>query len=152
VRTPAGLREEQLIAGLQAVLDRHGMLRARLDGTDLVVPPAGAVAAAGICRRMEIAGLAELGREAEEATGRLDPRAGVMVQAVWFDAGDNAGDAAGRLLLVIHHLAVDGVSWRILLPDLAAATAGAVLPAAGTSFRRWAMLLADRAASSQALA
>ena len=29
--------------------------------------------------------------------------------------------SAGRLLLTIHHLAVDGVSWRILLPDLAAA-------------------------------
>src|SRR4030067_759399 len=42
----------------------------------------------------------------------------VLVQAVWFDAG--AG-RAGRLLLVIHHLAVDGVSWRILVPDLAAA-------------------------------
>ena len=44
--------------------------------------------------------------------------AGVMVQAVWFE--DN-GDRAGRLLLTIHHLAVDGVSWRILVPDLAAA-------------------------------
>ena len=30
---------------------------------------------------------------------------------------------AGRLLLTIHHLAVDGVSWRILVPDLAAAWA-----------------------------
>ena len=29
----------------------------------------------------------------------------------------------GRLLLSIHHLAVDGVSWRILVPDLAAAWA-----------------------------
>ena len=29
--------------------------------------------------------------------------------------------APGRLLLMIHHLAVDGVSWRILVPDLAAA-------------------------------
>ena len=29
----------------------------------------------------------------------------------------------GRLLLTIHHLAIDGVSWRILLPDLAAAWA-----------------------------
>ena len=27
----------------------------------------------------------------------------------------------GALLLTIHHLAVDGVSWRILVPDLAAA-------------------------------
>ena len=41
-----------------------------------------------------------------------------MLQAVWFDAGPQA---AGRLLLTIHHLAVDGVSWRILVPDLAAA-------------------------------
>ena len=41
-----------------------------------------------------------------------------MVQAVWFDAG---AEQAGRLLLTIHHLAVDGVSWRILVPDLAAA-------------------------------
>ena len=43
---------------------------------------------------------------------------GVMLQAVWFDAGE---EDAGRLLLTIHHLAVDGVSWRILLPDLKAA-------------------------------
>ncbi|MGJ3561522.1 condensation domain-containing protein [Streptomyces sp. INA 01156] len=41
-----------------------------------------------------------------------------MLRAVWFDAGP---DTAGRLLLTVHHLAVDGVSWRILLPDLSAA-------------------------------
>ena len=57
-----------------------------------------------------------------------------MVQAVWFDRG---AERPGRLLLAIHHLAVDGVSWRILVPDLAAAwqaiAAGepAALPRAG---------------------
>ena len=40
-----------------------------------------------------------------------------MLQAVWFDGG--AGQQ-GRLLLTIHHLSVDGVSWRILVPDLEA--------------------------------
>src|ERR1700716_3811042 len=76
------------------------------------------------------------------------PAAGVMVQAVWFDAG---AAAAGRLLLVIHHLAVDGVSWRILVPDLAAAWAQvagggvASLPERGTSFRRWAQRLVAHA-------
>ena len=56
--------------------------------------------------------------------------------------------AAGRLLLTIHHLAVDGVSWRILVPDLAAAWAAIAggeepaLPPRGTSFRRWAQRLA----------
>ena len=71
-----------------------------------------------------------------------------MVQAVWFDAG---AAAAGRLLLMIHHLAVDGVSWRILVPDLAAAWAPAcgrgraLLPPRGTSFRRWAQRLVAQA-------
>ena len=78
----------------------------------------------------------------------LAPAAGVMVQAVWFDAG---ADAAGLLLLSIHHLAVDGVSWRILVPDLAAAwraiAGGQVpeLPARGTSLRRWAQRLLSHA-------
>src|ERR1700716_2861526 len=57
----------------------------------------------------------------------------------------------GRLLLVIHHLAVDGVSWRILVPDLAAAWAQvagggvASLPERDTSFRRWAQRLVAHA-------
>ena len=56
-------------------------------------------------------------------------------------------ERAGRLLLVIHHLAVDGVSWRILVPDLAAAWAGVAagrpveLAPRGTSFRGWAQRL-----------
>ena len=59
--------------------------------------------------------------------------------------------AAGQLVLIIHHLAVDGVSWRILLEDLNIAWAQhhsgqpVALPAAGTSFARWASLLAEHA-------
>ena len=59
--------------------------------------------------------------------------------------------APGRLLLTIHHLAVDGVSWRILVPDLAAAWEAIAsgrapaLAARGTSFRRWAQRLAAHA-------
>ncbi len=70
------------------------------------------------------------------------------MQAVWLDAGP---DAAGQLLLVIHHLVMDGVSWRILVPDLAAAWGAVVagqqpaLEPTGTSFRGWARLLAARA-------
>ncbi|MBN9747745.1 hypothetical protein DMP23_42765 [Amycolatopsis sp. A1MSW2902] len=47
----------------------------------------------------------------------MDPAAGVMVRAVWF----GPEGAPGRLLLVIHHAVIDGVSWRILFDDLAAA-------------------------------
>jgi hypothetical protein len=71
-----------------------------------------------------------------------------MLQAVWFDAGP---EQAGRLLLTIHHLAVDGVSWRILLSDLASAfeaiAAGRPpeLEPCGTPFRRWAQGLSAAA-------
>ncbi|MHA4812698.1 condensation domain-containing protein, partial [Flavitalea flava] len=49
-----------------------------------------------------------------------------------------------RLLIVIHHLAVDGVSWRILLEDLERLIAGAgeqngqvILGPKGSSYREW---------------
>src|SRR5262249_25288259 len=74
---------------------------------------------------------------AEAARRSLDPEAGAMVRVVWFDAGD----APGRLLLVLHHLVVDGVSWRILLPDLVRALEGAALDRVPTSYRRWAQRL-----------
>jgi len=62
-------------------------------------------------------------------------------------------DATGQLALIVHHLAVDGVSWRILLEDLNIAWAQhhngqpVTLPAPGTSFARWSSLLAEHAQS-----
>jgi non-ribosomal peptide synthase protein (TIGR01720 family) len=59
--------------------------------------------------------------------------------------------STGQLVLIIHHLAVDGVSWRIVLEDLNIAWAQhhsgqpVVLPGGGTSFARWASLLAEHA-------
>ena len=78
------------------------------------------------------------------ARSRLNPAAGVMLSALWVAA-------TGQLVLIIHHLAVDGVSWRILLEDLNIAWAQhrggqpVALPAGGTSFARWASLLAEHA-------
>ena len=78
------------------------------------------------------------------ARSRLDPAAGVMLSALWVAS-------TGQLVLIIHHLAVDGVSWRILLEDLNIAWAQhqrgqpIALPVGGTSFARWAQLLAGYA-------
>ncbi|GGO52699.1 hypothetical protein GCM10012287_37580 [Streptomyces daqingensis] len=88
-----------------------------------------------------------LGEAMREARRRLDPRAGRMLQAVLVDRGP---DHHGRVVLVVHHFAVDGVSWRILLPDLAAAYAAVAagerpqLPPVRTSFSQWARLLAEQ--------
>ncbi|MGW4686105.1 non-ribosomal peptide synthase/polyketide synthase [Streptomyces sp. NPDC004244] len=143
---PAALGTERLTAALQAVLDRHDALRLTLDEEwQLSVPAPGSVTAA--VRRADVAGLdAEaLGRAIEEhrraAQAELDPYKGDLVRAVWFDAGAQSG----RLLLLVHHLAVDGVSWQPLLGDLQAAWEGETLEPVGTSFRRWSALLDEEA-------
>ncbi|MFF1699340.1 amino acid adenylation domain-containing protein [Streptomyces sp. NPDC058257] len=154
---PAGIDENGLAATLDAVLDRHDLLRARLvrgDDPCLDVRPPGAVRAADLTRRVacdgrwdEPSSLRSVKAELDEAAGRLDPEAGTMAQFVWFATGSGAG----RLLVVLHHLVVDGVSWRILMSDLAEAWqqvhAGKTpeLPAVGTSARRWALALQDEA-------
>ncbi|MFD7257553.1 amino acid adenylation domain-containing protein [Streptomyces sp. NPDC059874] len=161
LQAPADLTEEHLTGALQVVLDHHDALRARLTRDTgqwrLEVPERGIDAASRLLR-VDAAGLdaADLrrltSRESEAAWGRIDPDAGVMLQAVWFDAG--AG-RPGRLLLVAHHLVVDNVSWQVIVPDLAAACEALAegrepaLQSTGTSFRRWAEHLVELAHKPQ---
>ncbi|MFN2635014.1 MAG: condensation domain-containing protein, partial [Thermoanaerobaculia bacterium] len=87
---------------------------------------------------------------AAEVQASLNTAHGPIVRFVSFDLGPGA---PGRLLVVIHHLGVDGVSWHILLEDLEVACrqlgAGkeVVFPAKTTSVRQWAELLRDYAQS-----
>ncbi|RVW06542.1 non-ribosomal peptide synthetase [Rhodococcus spongiicola] len=161
VQTPPGFDEETATAALQAVVDRHDALRARWDrqtGT-LVVPDESVPVTVHVSELPE--GLddvdALVADEREAAVDLLDPESGIMLQAVLFHrAADGSGQIApGQLLLVGHHLVVDGVSWRIIVEDFARAAAalaggtdaasGVELPPAGTSLRRWSQLLEERA-------
>jgi non-ribosomal peptide synthase protein (TIGR01720 family) len=87
-------------------------------------------------------------RAADSLQQSLDLKDGPLLRVAYFDFGAGHG---GRLLLAVHHLAVDGVSWRILLEDLQAAYAQAArgarvsLPAKTTSFKEWAERLARHA-------
>ncbi|MFE7610155.1 amino acid adenylation domain-containing protein [Streptomyces celluloflavus] len=73
----------------------------------------------------------------------------VKFGAVLFERGPDRGPA---LLLIAHHLVVDGVSWRILTEDLetgyrqAAACRAVDLGPRTTSFRAWALRLARHTA------
>jgi len=154
VQVPADLKQPDLVRALQAILDHHDALRLRFadaggprEEWKLEIQAQGAVSAASCLQRIDIAGLQpeesrrRMEEEAEAAAERLSPENGLMLQAVWFDSGRNS---PGHLLLIVHHLSVDGVSWRILLPDLAAAwtaiAAGVspVLEPCPVSFRGWA--------------
>ncbi|WP_459965279.1 amino acid adenylation domain-containing protein, partial [Mycobacterium avium] len=153
LRAPAGVTEADVVAVLQALLDRHAMLRLRVDTAadtgewSLQVPEPGSVDAAQRVHTVD-----ELSDAAiVEARSRLNPAAGVMLSALWVGS-------TGRLVLIIHHLAVDGVSWRVLLEDLNIAWGQhhhgrpIALPAGGTSFTRWASLLAEHASSPAVVA
>ncbi|MFJ4396936.1 amino acid adenylation domain-containing protein [Pseudomonas sp. NPDC089396] len=84
----------------------------------------------------------------DRAQGSLDLTHGPLLRAV---QGEVEGEQ--RLLLVIHHLAVDGVSWRILLEDLhsaytqASAGQACELPARTLSVQDWALRLQAHAQS-----
>ncbi|KQH77025.1 hypothetical protein AO501_11190 [Mycobacterium gordonae] len=145
LQAPAGVTEDDVAVVLQALLDHHPMLRLRVveDASgdwSLTVPDPGSVSAASCLQTVP-----EWSDEALTATrSRLRPAAGVMLSALWV-AGDR------QLVLMIHHLAVDGVSWRILLSDLIIGWAQqshgqpVALSGTGTSFRRWASLLGEYA-------
>ncbi|MCY8483705.1 condensation domain-containing protein, partial [Bacillus mojavensis] len=87
-------------------------------------------------------------REAERLQSSINLKEGGLLKAGLFQAED--GD---HLLLVIHHLVVDGVSWRILLEDFAAVYTQLeqgnepVLPQKTHSFAEYAERLQDFANS-----
>ncbi|MEU1984151.1 amino acid adenylation domain-containing protein [Nocardia sp. NPDC019395] len=159
LRLPADIDRETLIGTLAAVFDHHDALRTRLWTTEgapafeALAP--GAIDIDALVRKVELdESIAEdelirrASAEFDAALGRLDPAAAVMAQFVWFSFRGQRRDV---LLLVAHHFVVDGVSWRIIIPDLASAwsqiAAGqpVALPAVGTSLRRWSHGLAESA-------
>ncbi|GAA1978311.1 amino acid adenylation domain-containing protein [Amycolatopsis minnesotensis] len=148
---------------LQTVLDRHDALRMRLDVPtfgvwSLEIAERGSVRAESLVRTVAVpAGTdpaAAVEEQVERARERLAPDEGRMVQAVLLESGPGKPK---RLLLMVHHLAVDGVSWRIIVPDLRqaweAVSAGRApeLDPVGTSYRRWSQLLSENARTSERL-
>ncbi|MFJ8663641.1 amino acid adenylation domain-containing protein [Streptomyces sp. NPDC093795] len=141
-----------------AVLEQHDMLRLRVTRQDGVWTQRIAAHddqphdAAHVWQTVDASGMSDdrldevIRERAHRArpTGRLET--GPLFEAVAFDRG--AGRPA-RLLLGAHHLVVDGVTWRVLLEDLAAAyeqlAAGKrpELGAKSTSFPEWAGRLAE---------
>ncbi|GHJ41202.1 non-ribosomal peptide synthetase [Streptomyces sp. TS71-3] len=155
LRTPAGLDLARLHGIVQAVLDRHDLLRATLTLADdgawrLHAAPPGAVPATACLRRVDARELdhTAMGTLVPDAfddlVAELDPASGAVARLLWFDAGPTR---EGRLLVVLHHLAADAASWSVLVSDLAAAWEGRPLSVPGTSFRTWARALHEEARS-----
>jgi amino acid adenylation domain-containing protein/non-ribosomal peptide synthase protein (TIGR01720 family) len=109
------------------------------------------------CEKIDLSNLPEPAQEeairnvTADAQASLNITNGPVLKAVLFDLGTRPA----RLLIAIHHLVVDGVSWRILLEDLDMAyrqlSEGKPiqLPNKVASFKDWSERLAEYAQSAE---
>ena len=158
VETPSSVDAGALSTVLGQVIAHHDALRLRFTPTESGWRQAFAAANDAVTlTHLDLSALsaadqaAALETSAAKLQSSLDLSAGPLVRAALIDVGD---PKAAYLLLIIHHLVVDGVSWRILLEDLWTAYEQLMagdeirLPPKTTSFQLWARRLAEYAQSS----
>jgi amino acid adenylation domain-containing protein/non-ribosomal peptide synthase protein (TIGR01720 family) len=134
------------------ILIQHDALRLRFGGQTRWEPFIGGVDETTPFTLLDLSGAARqeqsilIEAAASQLQASLNLTEGPLMRVALFDLG--AGLAA-RLLIVIHHMAIDGVSWRILVEDLQTAyrqlSRGeqVKLPAKTTSFKEWAERLSE---------
>jgi amino acid adenylation domain-containing protein/non-ribosomal peptide synthase protein (TIGR01720 family) len=145
LRPSLPLSADALEKAVLALVLHHDALRLRFseDGEDWRAAFAGLEPQDGAGRVLwqeTVTDSEDLARVADQAQGSLSLQSGPLIRVVLFTLANDEQ----RLLLVIHHLVVDGVSWRILLEDLQTAYQQALigqapsLPAKTSSFQSWA--------------
>jgi amino acid adenylation domain-containing protein/non-ribosomal peptide synthase protein (TIGR01720 family) len=162
LRPLAEMDAELLTRALRRVADWHDVLRLRYrvdaDGQwrqDYRPPEAGdAPMGHDLLRRARVRDAAELEELCRDVQGSLDLRTGPLLRAALI----RMEDGSQRLLVAVHHLIIDGVSWRILLEDLGSAYrqllqgAPVRLPAKTGSYAEWGRALSRLAESPDLLA
>jgi amino acid adenylation domain-containing protein/non-ribosomal peptide synthase protein (TIGR01720 family) len=158
LETPAGLNLTALMDTVRHFVFHHDALRLRFEknGAGWVQTVSGDLAV--LCLTMDLSGLpqpamtAGLERLSAVVQRSLSISNGPLITAAFFSFGDSV---PGRLLLVVHHLAVDGVSFRILLEDLelgyqrAAQGQPIALGPKTTSYRQWSQRLVEYSQSGE---
>ncbi|AVD82427.1 non-ribosomal peptide synthetase [Pseudomonas sp. SWI6] len=137
------LQAGALRQALGAIVNHHDALRSRFVAQDgrwqaQIAEPSACADDLLWCR--EGLSVEQLGEVNSQAQASLNLAQGPMLRAVLA----TLNDGSQRLLLAIHHLVVDGVSWRILLEDLQQAYTQLIqgrspqLPAKTSSLQTWA--------------
>jgi amino acid adenylation domain-containing protein/non-ribosomal peptide synthase protein (TIGR01720 family) len=142
-----GLNLESLDKALIAVIKQHDALRMKITGAESGVIPEESLPA-GVAE-FDFSGidtalaLDNLQKEKLRLNGLIDLKEGRILNAAYF----RMPDENDRLLFNIHHICIDGVSWRIFLNDFVSAYESAeagneiVFQPKSTSFREWCMKL-----------
>ncbi|MFK0090370.1 amino acid adenylation domain-containing protein [Pseudomonas sp. NPDC090755] len=148
----SSLDAQWLEQALQTLVEHHDSLRSRFSQgasgwqaqiADLQAPRHTLLWRASVAEGESVQALCE------HAQRSLDLEHGPLLRGLLIDGADGSQ----RVLLTVHHLVIDGVSWRVLLEDLQSvysqlcAGQPAQLPARTTSTQRWARRLAEQARS-----
>ncbi|WP_428243521.1 amino acid adenylation domain-containing protein [Gynuella sp.] len=120
---PAHITTEHMQRGLLALRSAHPMLRAAVHDQQIMIPTPEATLDERVLSELHSPhNLDHAADDAfEQANQAIDASNGVLMHAVHITTAEQQR----ALVLAIHHLAVDGVSWRILLPELQTAVAAA---------------------------
>ncbi|HSZ29468.1 MAG TPA: condensation domain-containing protein, partial [Pseudonocardiaceae bacterium] len=157
-----GVDQTALRSALAAVMEHHDALRMRFErrsgrsGTVQWCQDNAPVEPVDVLRCHDVSVVdggnrdAVMAQVAERVQASCELAGGPLLRAVLFELGSGRRPV---LLVAVHHLVVDGVSWRILLEDLDTAYRQAVrgepvtLGPRTTSLRDWALRLAEHAAA-----
>ncbi len=150
---PDGFDLATLNAVFGALFLRHDALRLRFahddDGWFGHFQATSEEVCSQVCAYEQVHSDTELTERCNQIQASLNYVTGPLCRAVLFDCRPHPT----QLLLVVHHLVVDGVSWRILLSDIQHAWAQwkaeqrIVLPAKRSSYRQWRQVLGSYAFS-----
>ena len=148
IRLPDGVTGEQLRTALATIVDGHEVLRSRLDRATMTLHADSPATSSprsrcpAICRQPSAP-------HTGQAIDSLDPERGKLLAAVWL----RPPSGQSVLVLAAHVLAMDPVSWQVVLGELDAtlhALIAGKTPAPvreHTSYRRWVHALTERAES-----
>jgi len=151
VHLPVSLAPEHLQQALELLVGRHPILAAYVKNQHLIIPKRSDNQQwlMDVRDKQKIAHM-PLAMQAEQAfqwlVETITPEQGGLLRAVWLEESGSQAPYKG-LVIGIHHLAVDGVSWRILLPELQQLAQQVQLgnasmqDAEGTSLRQWQSIL-----------
>jgi amino acid adenylation domain-containing protein/non-ribosomal peptide synthase protein (TIGR01720 family) len=150
---------DRLEQAFHCVMRHHDALRLRLRRTQMGwAQEYGNASACPVIARIDLAHVAAeqrsamIAERAAEIHASLNIAEGPLLQAAHFVLGAGEHD---RLLIVIHHIAVDAVSWRVILEDLESAYESLKahqqpeLPPKTTSYQTWATRLSAYAQSPE---
>ncbi|MBO7564183.1 MAG: amino acid adenylation domain-containing protein, partial [Clostridiales bacterium] len=142
-----GKTDENIKAAVKALVKHHDILRAVYRDNELVVLP---VSESKLCDffTYDYRGVSDVAKKVEatctQIQAGIDLENGPLVKIAVFETDDDK-----VMMFCIHHLAVDGVSWRILIEDFETAVKqledgkGVALPKKTASYALWSKKLEE---------